>query len=753
MIARILILLSGVLILASCQSDSNRRNTADAQIEKRIDELISRMTVEEKIGQTNQLTVYGTTEELCEKIRNGEIGSLLNVVDPADINTLQRAAVEQSRLGIPLLIARDVIHGFRTVFPIPLGQAATFDPALVEQGAHIAAIEASAAGIRWTFSPMLDISRDPRWGRIAESAGEDPCLTSAMGAAMVRGYQGEGADDPTSIAACAKHFVGYGASESGRDYNSTNLTERQLRNVYLPPFEQAVRNGAMTLMTSFNDNDGIPSTGNRFLLEEVLRNEWGFDGMVVTDWNSAGEMVSHGFAADTKDAAMKAINVGVDMDMMSHVFSLHLKDLIDEGTVDERRLDEAVRNILRVKFRLGLFENPYIDTARIARVTYAPEHLEAARRTAEESAVLLRNEGNILPLDASALRSVLVAGPMADAPAEQLGTWTFDGEPDHTVTPLAAIRAAYGDRLHIGYNPVAAYSREKVTAAKLAAFTAQAASYDAILLFVGEEAILSGEAHCLADLNLQGSQSELIAAARRSGKPVVTVVMAGRPLTIARDLANTDALLYSFHPGTMGGPALIDLIFGNAVPSGKLPVTFPVATGQIPIYYARNMTGRPAAGNELLLDEIPVGAGQTSLGCTSYHLDAGFGPLFPFGFGLSYTTFEYADLQLDKEAYLPTETIRASCRLTNTGKRTATEVVQLYVRDRVGSTVRPVKELKAFDRITLEPGQSRTVEFELPAEDLAFWGLDMQKRVEPGTFDLWIAGDSQSGNSVTFTIN
>ena len=358
MIARILILLSGVLILASCQSDSNRRNTADAQIEKRIDELISHMTVEEKIGQTNQLTVYGTTEELCEKIRNGEIGSLLNVVDPADINTLQRAAVEQSRLGIPLLIARDVIHGFRTVFPIPLGQAATFDPALVEQGARIAAIEASAAGIRWTFSPMLDISRDPRWGRIAESAGEDPCLTSAMGAAMVRGYQGEGADDPTSIAACAKHFVGYGASESGRDYNSTNLTERQLRNVYLPPFEQAVRSGAMTLMTSFNDNDGIPSTGNRFLLEEVLRNEWGFDGMVVTDWNSAGEMVSHGFAADTKDAAMKAINAGVDMDMMSHVFSLHLKDLIDEGTVDERRLDEAVRNILRVKFRLGLFENP-----------------------------------------------------------------------------------------------------------------------------------------------------------------------------------------------------------------------------------------------------------------------------------------------------------------------------------------------------------------------------------------------------------
>lgn len=752
MIQRLLIFMGSALFMMACQTNPTSSDATDRQIEKRIDELLSRMTLEEKIGQTNQLTLYGTTEELCASVSRGEIGSLLNVTDPADVNTLQRAAVEQSRLGIPLLIARDVIHGYRTVFPIPLGQAATFDPELVEQGARIAAVEASAAGVRWTFSPMLDISRDPRWGRIAESSGEDPCLTEAMGAAMVRGYQGGGADDPTSVAACAKHFVGYGASEGGRDYNSTSLTERQLRNIYLPPFRAALQSGALTLMTSFNDNDGIPSTGNRWLLTDLLRNEWGYDGMVVTDWNSAGEMVTHGFAGDTRDAARKAIAAGVDMDMMSHVYTQHLQELIEAGEVDEKRLDDAVRNILRVKFRLGLFDNPYIDTARIARVTYTEENLAAARRCAEESAVLLRNEGDLLPLDASKLRSVLVAGPLADAPAEQLGTWTFDGEPSHTVTPLAAIRAQYGDRLRIGFDAVADYSRQKLSPAQLAAFTAEASRYDAILLFIGEEAILSGEAHCLADLDLKGSQSELMAAARRSGKPVVTVIMAGRPLTIARDLANTDALLYAFHPGTMGGPALIDLIFGQAVPSGKLPVTFPVTTGQIPVYYAHHMTGRPATGNELLIDQTPVGAGQTSLGCTSYHLDAGFGPLFPFGYGLSYTTFAYDTPQLDKSSYTADETIHASCRLTNTGKRAATEVVQLYIRDRVGSTVRPVRELKDFRRVTLQPGESRIVEFELPADRLAFWGLDLQRKVEPGEFDLWIAGDSQSGTSTLFTI-
>lgn len=739
-----------LLCVGCCTTSDNGK--LDKQTERRIDELISQMTLAEKIGQTNQLSSYGTAEAMSDVIREGRVGSILNEVNPETIDAMQRIAVEQSRLGIPLLIARDVIHGFRTIFPIPLGLASTFNEELVEQGGRIAALEATAQGVRWTFSPMLDISRDARWGRIAESSGEDTYLNIVMGSALVRGYQGEGDYDPTCMAACAKHFVGYGAAEGGRDYNSTNIPERQLRNVYLPPFEAAVKSGAMTLMTSFNDNDGIPATGNRYLLEDVLRGEWGFGGMVVTDWNSAGEMIAHGFVKDGKDAARVAINAGVDMDMMSHTFSGHLEELIAEGKVDEERLDEAVRAILRLKFRLGLFDNPYVDVEAARKACYTEENLEAAYQTALESAVLLQNNNSTLPLNANSLRTILVTGPLADAPYEQLGTWAFDGEPAHTVTPLAALRQYYGDKVRIIYEPTLSFSREKVSAAKLATLTAKARMADAVLVFVGEEAILSGEAHCLADLNLQGSQSELIAAARRSGKPVITTVIAGRPLTIGRDLENCDALLYSFHPGTMGGKALADLIFGKESPSGKLSATFPVTVGQIPMHYNHNMTGRPASGNEVLLDDIVIGAGQTSLGCTSYMLDAGFYPLFPFGYGLSYTTFEYGTPTLDKSNYATNDTITATCTLTNSGKVAATEVVQLYVRDLVGSTTRPVKELKGFRRVKLNAGESVDVTFELPVSALAFWNIDMEHKVESGEFQLWISGNSTSGEAVTFNV-
>ena len=504
----------------------------------------------------------------------------------------------------------------------------------------------------------------------------------------------------------------------------------------------------MTLMTSFNDNDGVPSTGNRWLLDDVLRREWGFVGMVVTDWNSAGELVAHGFARDGADAAALAINAGVDMDMMSFTYAENLADLVARGEVAESRIDEAVRNVLRLKFRLGLFDDPYVDAESAAAASYTAEHLDAARRCAEESAVLLQNRGDVLPL-ASSTR-LLVAGPMADAPYEQMGTWCFDGEASHTVTPLAALREAYGER--IGYMPVLEYSRSTASAAELAALTAAARSYDAVAVFVGEESILSGEAHCLASLDLPGSQSDLLAAARRSGKPVVAVVMAGRPLAIGRDLENCDALLYLFHPGTMGGPAVADLLFGKASPSGKLPASIPSMSGQTPVYYAHNMTGRPAQGTETLLGRIPPRAGQTSLGCTSFMLDAGFGPLFPFGYGLSYTTFEYGVPALDREEYSAGDTIRASVRLANTGRRTATEVVQLYVRDLVGSVTRPVKELKAFRRVTLHPGESCEVAFELPVGELAFWGLDMQRKVEPGDFRLWIAGSSADGEPTAFRV-
>lgn len=742
---------STVLLLCGC-SAGQQAGALDTASEKRIDDLIGRMTLQEKIGQLNQVTTGWTAEVMADDIRAGRIGSILNEVNPSTINDMQRIAIEESRLGIPLLFARDVVHGFRTILPIPLGQAATFDPALVEQGARNAAVEATACGVRWSFSPMVDVSRDARWGRIAESSGEDTFLNTVMGVATIRGYQGVQDGDPSLMAACVKHFVGYGASEGGRDYNSTNIPERQLRNVYLPPFEAAVKAGAMTLMTSFNDNDGIPATGNRFLVTDILRKEWGFGGMVVTDWNSAGEMMAHGFAADRAEAAEKAINAGVDMDMMSYTYIGSLEELLREGRVSERRVDEAVRNVLRLKMRLGLFENPYVDAENASEALYTERHLADARKCAEESVILLQNNGGVLPLDAGKTRRLLVTGPMADAPYEQMGTWCFDGEASRTVTPLKALREMYGDCVQIGYLPVLPLSRSTATSAELNALTAAARGYDAVAVFVGEEAILSGEAHCLADLSLQGSQSELIAAARRSGKPVVTVIMAGRPLTISRDLENTDALLYAFHPGTMGGPAIADLLFGAVAPSGKTPVSFPVMSGQVPIFYSHNMTGRPAAGTEVLLNDIEVGAGQTSLGCTSYYLDAGFGPLFPFGYGLSYTTFEYGVPTLDKTVYAQDDTISVTVPLTNTGRREGTEVVQLYVRDRVGSITRPVKELKAFRRVTLQPGETREVEFTLPVSELAFWDINIQKSVEPGDFQLWASGNSRDGQAVAFTV-
>ena len=714
-------------------------------VERRVDQLLAKMTLSEKIGQMNQISAGGDPANYAEAVRGGQIGSILNEVDPVRLNEFQRIAVEESRLGIPLLVGRDVIHGFHTVFPIPLGIAATFDPALAEEGARIAALEATAQGIRWTFSPMLDIARDPRWGRMAEGSGEDTWLDARMGEALVRGYQGT-QWDTTAMAACVKHFVGYGAAEGGRDYNSTFLSERQLRNVYLPPFEAGIKAGALTLMTSFNDNDGVPSTANRFILKDILRDEWGFDGLVVTDWNSMGEMISHGYGADRKEVAQEAIEAGVDMDMMTYGYISHLEEMVRAGVVKESAIDAAVRNILRVKVLLGLFEHPYVDAAAAAAVQYAPAHLDAARRTAEESAVLLKNDG-VLPLDPARVRTILVTGPMADAPHDQLGTWAFDGQKKHTVTPLAALRERFPGR--VTYVPGLTYSRQKRD--RFDEVVAAARKADVVLVFLGEEAILSGEAHSLADLNLKGSQSELLAALKSAGKPVVATVMAGRPLTIERDLPNCGALLYAFHPGTMGGPALANLIFGDVAPSGKTPVTFLRTVGQVPMYYSHNMTGRPYRG-ETLLDDIEAEAGQTSLGNTSYYLDYGAYPLFPFGYGLSYTSFAYSDLALDNASYAQDGVIRASCTLTNTGAREGTEVVQVYVRDLVGSLTRPVKELKHFERVTLQAGESRRLEMEIPVSDLAFWGLDGTKKVEPGDFQLWIAGDSNSGEALSFSV-
>ena len=715
---------------------------AQTETDKRVDELLSKMTLQEKIGQMNQLSGGA---ELKNEAAAGNVGSILNCTDVKAINLVQKAAVEESRLGIPILVARDVIHGFHTIFPIPLGQAATFDPAIVEKGARISAVEATASGVRWTFSPMLDVARDPRWGRVAEGSGEDPYLDVQMGVAMVKGYQGDDLSDPTSMAACIKHFVGYGAAEGGRDYNSTMISERSLRNTYFPAFKATAEAGAATLMTSFNEIDGVPSTGNKWLLKDVLRGEWGWDGMIVTDWNSAGEMIAHGFSRDLKHTAEQAVNAGVDMDMMSYGFIQYIEELVKEGKISEKEIDRAVRNILKLKFELGLFENPYVDETASARVDYAPEHLEAAKQCAVESAILLQNKKNVLPLDKA--KTILVTGPLADAPYEQMGTWVFDGQKEHTVTPLTALREEY----NVIWEPGLKYSRDENTK-DFAKVRKAAAKADAVVVFVGEESILSGEAHSLSNLDLQGAQSELIAEMSKTGKPVVVVVMAGRPLTIERDLANCDAMLYSFHPGTMGGPALADLIKGKAVPSGKLPMTFLRDAGQAPFYYNHNNTGRPNNGTETLLKDIPVEAGQTSLGCTSFYLDTGYGPLFPFGYGLSYTKFEYGAPVLEKAELSENDVIRVSFDLKNKGKYEATEVAQLYVQDCVGSVVRPVKELKRFERITLAPGETKTVTFELPVAELAFWNFDMEYVVEPGDFRLWVAGDSASGEPVSFVV-
>lgn len=738
------IMLLSAILTVSCTSV--QKNSAD-DVDARVEEILSQMTLDEKIGQLNQQSGTGYSDAMVSMVRNGAVGSILNEVDPEVINKLQRDAMENSRLGIPLIFARDVIHGFKTIFPIPLGQAATWNADLVRDGARVAAEEAAAVGIRWTFSPMLDISRDARWGRIAESSGEDPYLTTVMGVAMIEGYQGDDLSRPGSIAACAKHFAAYGASESGKDYNTTWIPEVQLRDTYLPPFEAAAKAGAATFMCSFNDINGVPSSGNVHLLRDILRDEWGYKGVMCSDWASILQMIPHGFCADLKDAARKAVAAGVDVDMESYAYLSHLKQLVEDGEVDVKVVDNLVRNVLRLKFELGLFDHPYVDVEN-ARKFYDDDALEKARLTAEESAVLLKNNG-VLPL-AGNVKKIAVVGPLANAPHEQAGTWCFDLEADHCVTPLTALTEMYGESA-VCFAAGLSYSRDKSEAGIAAAVNA-ARNSDVVLMFAGEESVLSGEAHCRADISLPGAQTKMIEALKATGKPLVLVVMTGRPMTIAHETDLADAVLYAFHGGTMAGPALANLLSGKVSPSGKLPVCMPRMVGQMPLYYAHKNTGRPAEGM-VLIDDIPVAAGQTSTGCTSFHMDAGDKPLFPFGYGLSYTQFEYGEVQLSAESMAKDGSLTVTCNVKNVGHRDAAEVVQLYVRDLVGSLVRPVKELKGFEKVLLKAGESRDVTFTLRAEDLAFHLLDNSKIVEPGEFQVWVAQDSDSGTPVKFTVN
>lgn len=731
-----------LLGLTSCQ----KPNT-----DKSIDHLLSQMTLEEKIGQMCQINTidYPVSKLDKQSIVKGEVGSILNEVDVKKINHIQRIAVEESRLGIPILFGRDVIHGFKTVFPIPLGMAASWNPALVEASAHIAAKEARSSGVRWTFAPMLDLSRDPRWGRIAESFGEDPLLGGQLGAAMIKGFQSDALNGKHKIAACAKHFVGYGAAEGGRDYNTALIPIRELHDQYFPPFEEAIKAGVLTFMSSFNEIDGIPSTGNKYLFRDVLRDQWHFDGFVVSDWKSTTEMIQHGFVENEKQAAERSIVAGVDMEMVASSYKENIHALLKEGKITEKQIDEAVLNILRVKKELNLFDDPYIAEEDQNKFS-SPKDLVTAKKMATQSMVLLKNDG-ILPLNAHHQKIALI-GPMADQPYEQLGTWNFDGDASITITPRMAFEKRWGKE-NILFAPGLEYSRDKRhTDFNQALSLAKKA--DVIVFCAGEEAILSGEAHSRAHIDLPGAQSELISYLKKSGKPIVLTVFAGRPLVLNDVAPLSDAIIYGWHPGTMGGEALADIVSGEANPSGKLPLSFPKSVGQIPIHYNHKNTGRPVEPHQWVpMDEIPVGAVQTSLGNTSHYLDDGYAPAYPFGYGLSYTSFEYSNLKLDKQKYNLDDTIEVRFDLTNTGDRKGTEITQLYIRDLVGNVTRPVKELQGFKRITLEAGQRQTVTFKIPTTQLSFHDMEMKDRVEAGRFQLWVGGDANTNISLYFELD
>jgi beta-glucosidase len=718
----------------------------DPKMDRFISELMAKMTLEEKIGQLTLLTTdwesTGPTLRAGykEDVAAGRVGAMFNAHSVKFTRELQRMAVEDTRLKIPLLFGYDVIHGHRTIFPISLGEAASWDLEAIERSARISAIEGAAEGLHWTFAPMVDISRDPRWGRVSEGAGEDVYLGSRIAAARVRGYQGKRIGDTDSLIATVKHFAAYGAAQAGRDYHTTDMSDRELRDTYLPPFKAALDAGAATVMTAFNELNGIPASGNHYLLTDILRKEWGFKGFVVTDFTSINEMVPHGYSKDEAQAGEQAINAGVDMDMQGAVFMKHLAKSVAEGRVPMARVDAAVRSILEMKYRLGLFQDPYrfSDEARQKTRVKTPEFLAAARDVARRSMVLLKNDG-ALPLAASA-RKIAVIGPLADSKADMIGSWSAQGDRKEPVTVLEGIRAR-AKGASVTYAKGASYRFED--AGKTDGFAealAAARDADVIVAAMGEYYDYTGEAASRTSLDLPGNQQALLEQLKATGKPVVLVLLSGRPNSIGWAAEHVDAILEAWYPGTMGGHAVADVLFGDYNPSGKLPVTFPRNVGQVPIYYNTKNTGRPYTADK---------QGQKYL---SRYLDVPNSPLYPFGYGLSYTSFGYSPVTLSKASIRPGETLSARVTVTNTGKRAGEEVVQLYVRDLVGSVTRPVKELKGFQKVMLKPGESRTLQFTLSDRDLAFHRADMSYGAEPGEFKLWIGPSSAEGNEASFTL-
>jgi beta-glucosidase len=692
------------------------------EIERKIDQLLPRMTLEEKVGQLVQYS-YGRVPNPEELIRQGMVGSFLNVRDVETANRLQAIAVRETRLGIPLIFGNDVIHGCRTIFPIPLAEAATWNPDLVRRCARIAAREAASLGTHWTFAPMVDIARDPRWGRIAEGAGEDPFLGAAMARAKVEGFQGDDLADPETIAACPKHYVAYGAALGGRDYNTVDISEWELRETYLPPFRAAVEAGAATIMSAFNDLNGVPASANRFTLTRILREEWGFEGFVVSDWDAIGELVNHGVASSLEDAAFLALRAGVDMDMMGSAYHRHLVDMVRRGRVPEEWVDRSVRRVLRVKYLLGLFDRPFTDPKRQQRTILAREHLDTALQEAREAIVLLKNEGGLLPLRKDLAR-VAVIGPLADNRTDLLGSWSMEGRAEDVISVLDGIREKIGPQrvLHARGCGIKDSSTTGIEEAVALARQANVA-----ILVVGESADMSGEAASRAYLDLPGAQLDLVKRVWAAGVPTVVVLINGRPLAIPWIAEHVGAIVESWQLGVQHGRAVADVLFGDYNPSGKLPVTFPRTVGQVPIYYNHKNTGRPPLATEKY---------------TSKYIDEDWQPLYPFGYGLSYTNFRYENLQLSQTKLLPFGRLLVSADVVNIGPRAGEEVVQLYIRDVVASRTRPVRELRGFRKIYLRPGERTTVTFELGPHELGFYNGQMEWVVEPGEFRVWVGPNS-----------
>ena len=735
-------LLLGLALIASPVSAQAPRLTTRAET-RFVDSILARMTLAEKLGQLNQISGAGNPTgpgggeraQRMDQLRHGGIGSFLNIVGADTTRALQKIAVEESRLHIPLVFALDVIHGLRTIFPVPVGEAASWDPAGAERTARIAATEASASGIDWTFAPMVDIARDPRWGRIVEGAGEDPYLGAAFAAARVRGFQGANLGARDAIAATAKHFAAYGAAEGGRDYNVAEVSERTLRDVYLPPFHAAACADAATFMASFNEISGVPSHANHHLLTDILRNEWKYDGLVVSDWTGVWELINHGVAADSAQAGELALHAGVDVDMVSEIYARVLSRSAPAKRINMAELDEAVRRMLRLKYRLGLFKDPYLreNAAREGTDILSVANRAAARESARRSIVLLKNDRNTLPLQKS-IASLAVIGALAVDSNAVLGNWAALGRHEDAVPVLDGIRRAVSAETNVTYARGATPTSTDTSGIAEAVRVARAA--DAVVLVVGETGEMSAEAESRSTLELPGAQQQLADAVIATGKPVVVVLMNGRPLSVEQLNATAPAILETWFLGVEHGNAVADVLFGDANPGGKMPVSTPRVVGQVPIYYDHKNTGRP----------------PTTEKWTSKYWDIPWTPLYPFGYGLSYTTFAYSAPRLSASSIGPSDSLRVEVDVTNTGQRAGDEVVQLYVRDDVGSVTRPVMELRRFRRATLAPGQKTTIRFSLGVGDLAFYDLAMRRVAEPGTFRVFVGTNSRDTGSAPFRL-